>query len=55
MAITDGDLTTIITALRDRLGRLPTENEVMLFIFGTEIEKFAIWNLNKIKGNNVRG
>ena len=34
----------LVMALTARLNRLPTESEVMLFIFGTREDREAVWN-----------
>jgi hypothetical protein len=34
----------IIRALAERLGRMPTEDEVITFIRGTDEERMIIWN-----------
>jgi len=34
----------LIESLQARLGRLPTEDEVVKFIIGTKQEREAIWN-----------
>jgi hypothetical protein len=38
------NLDLLIDGLRKRLGRWPTEGEVLEFIFGTKEEREAIWN-----------
>lgn len=34
----------IVASLAKRLGRIPTEEEVVTFIFGSVEEKVALWN-----------
>lgn len=40
----DEELTNLVVALEARLGRYPTEEEVINFINGDEETKNAIWN-----------
>ena len=47
MADADLLLKTLVTALQAKLGRLPTEDEVMAFIYGEKAEREAIWNSQK--------
>ena len=42
--IVNHNLTRICCALADRFGRVPTEDEVMGFILGTDEERLEIWN-----------
>lgn len=42
--IGDKKMHDLVLALKLHLGRLPTEDEVVKFINGTEEEKTAIWN-----------
>lgn len=41
---TNDDLFMIVASLQARLGRLPTEEEVIQFIFGSKDEREEIWN-----------
>jgi hypothetical protein len=34
----------IINALKERFGRIPTEDEVMMMICGNPEERLALWN-----------
>jgi len=45
-------LDELIQALRNRLGRLPTEDEVLKFITGTEWDRLVIWNSAKKEMKN---
>lgn len=40
----DEKFALLIISLQIRLGRMPTENEVILFIWGTPEERDEIWN-----------
>lgn len=40
-------LDRIIAALRNRLGRIPTEDEVLVFIQGSDWDRLVIWNSAK--------
>ena len=42
--MSDEALSELISRLTNRLGRVPTEEEVTTFIFGSLEEKNAIWN-----------
>jgi hypothetical protein len=46
------DLAQLIIKLRDRLGRLPTEDETYKFIKGSDWDRFVIWNLAKKEKKN---
>lgn len=41
---TDDKIEMLVMALNARLGRLPTEAEVMLFIFGNKEDRLTVWN-----------
>lgn len=40
----DSQLKTLVMALRARLGRLPTEEELLGFIYGDHATREALWN-----------
>ena len=40
----DEKFTTLIKALHAKLGRLPTEDEVIQFIFGDQQMREEVWN-----------
>lgn len=40
----DQKIETLVVALIARLGRVPTEAEVMLFIFGDKEDRQTVWN-----------
>lgn len=42
--VSDKKLKVLILSLQERLGREPTEEEVLGFINGTQEEREAIWN-----------
>ena len=44
-------ITGVVLALQARFGRLPTEDEVVGFLFGTEKQRNDIWN-SQTKENN---
>ena len=44
-------ITGIVLALQARFGRLPTEEEVVGFLFGTDMQRNDIWNY-QTKENN---
>lgn len=46
VAMSDPDvkIMRIVASLEERLGRYPTEDEVMTFIFGSDDERNAVWN-----------
>lgn len=51
--MTDSDgITAIALALRDRYGRMPTEEEVRIMIFGTEEERLEVWNYGRPNSGN---
>lgn len=39
------DIVELVIKLTERLGRMPTEDEVSTFILGTEEDRKRIWNL----------
>lgn len=40
----DEDLTKVIEGLQARFGRLPTDNEVYNFVWGTAATRQSIWD-----------
>jgi len=44
MPDSDEQFKMLVMGLEAKLGRLPTEDEVVAFIFGTEEERRKIWN-----------
>lgn len=34
----------LVDELAERLGRIPTEDEVLLFIYGADEERQSVWN-----------
>ena len=45
-------ITMVVMALQARFGRLPTEEEVVGFLFGTETQRKDIWNSQTKENNN---
>ena len=45
-------ITGVVLALQARFGRLPTEDEVVGFLFGSEKQRNDIWNSQAKENNN---
>ena len=45
-------ITGVVLALQARFGRLPTEDEVVGFLFGSEEQRNDIWNSQTKENNN---
>ena len=45
-------ITMVVMALQARFGRLPTEEEVVGFLFGTDTQREDIWNSQAKENNN---
>ena len=45
-------ITMVVMALQARFGRLPTEEEVVGFLFGTDTQRKDIWNSQTKENNN---
>ena len=45
-------ITEVVIALQARFGRLPTEQEVIEFLFGTDKKRNDIWNSQTKENNN---
>lgn len=45
-------ITGVVLALQARFGRLPTEDEVVGFLFGSEKQRNDIWNSQTKENNN---
>lgn len=45
-------ITGVVLALQARFGRLPTEEEVVGFLFGTDTQRNDIWNSQTKENNN---
>jgi hypothetical protein len=51
--MSDQQMRTVVEALAERFGRLPTDEEVMDFLFGDEEKRLAIWN-KEVENNGRR-
>ncbi len=40
----ENKIAELVDKLAERLGRIPTEDEVLLFIYGTDEERQSVWN-----------
>ena len=45
-------ITEVVIALQARFGRMPTEEEVVGFLFGTDKKRNDIWNSQTKENNN---
>jgi hypothetical protein len=46
--VSANSIETLIDALTIQFGRLPSSDEVLMFVYGTEIERQLIWNLEAL-------
>jgi len=45
-------ITEVVMALQARFGRMPSEDEVIEFLFGTDAQRNDIWNSQTKENNN---